>query len=349
MFVDAYDVGPIRPPSEAGSLLIRVNRNCPWNKCEFCMVYNGTKFEKKSLEEVKADIDAAADFYGARAASISRAFLQDANAVLMKTGELVEVIRYLKEKFPGVDRITTYGRNPTLAKKSVDELRRLKDAGLSRVHVGLETGCAPLLDFMRKGTTPEQQIQAGRNVKDAGLSLSEYVMPGLGGKAMTREHAVDTARVLNSIDPDYIRIRSTSVRPDTPLHDKMMRGEFQPLTDFETVEELRLFIETLDGINSHIVSDHMLNLLQEIEGKFPGDKQRLLDVIDSFLALPEEEKRLFQVGARLGALRRAADLDNPAARQRAQHILDRINQEIDSRGGGCTVEDIIQEALHGIM
>ncbi len=349
MFVDAYDIGPIRPPSEAGSLLIRVNRNCPWNKCEFYMVYKGAKFEKKSVEEVLGDIDKAADFYGARAASVSRAFLQDANAMIVKTDDLVEIITYLKQKFPNIDRITTYGRNPTLAKKTVAELRRLKDAGLSRVHVGLETGYGPLLDYVRKGVTPEQQIEAGRKVKEAGLSLSEYVMPGLGGRAMTEGHAVETARVLNRINPDYIRIRSTSVRPDTPLHDKMTRGEFQPLSDFETVAELRLFIRTLDGITSHIVSDHMLNLLQEVEGKLPEDKQNMLDVIDRFLALPDEEKQLFQVGARLGMLRRVADLENPAARDRAQHVLDRINEEIGARGGGFTVEDFIQEALHGIM
>ena len=349
MFVDAYDVGPIRPPSEAGSLLIRVNRNCPWNKCEFCMVYKGEKFEKKSVEEVKGDIDAAAKFYGARSSAIRTAFLQDANALIMKTDDLVEVIRYLKEKFPAVDRITTYGRNPTIARKSVDELRRLKDAGLSRVHVGLETGYGPLLEYIRKGATPEEQVEAGQKVVEAGLSLSEYVMPGLGGKGMSREHAVETARVLNRINPDYIRLRSTSVRPDTPLYEKMQRGDFEPLNDEETVREIRLFIETLDGISSNIVSDHMLNLLQEIEGKLPDDKQQMLDTIDRFLSLPEDEKRLFQVGARLGIFRSVDDLRHNYLRSRAEQVMDRINREIETRGPGFTVEDFIQEALHGIM
>ncbi|HPI78015.1 MAG TPA: radical SAM protein, partial [bacterium] len=107
MFSDTYDVGPIRPPSEAGSLLIRVSRNCPWNKCEFCHVYKETKFEKKSLDEIKKDIDAAAQLYGSGVSSISTAFLQDANAILMKTSELIEVIIYLKSRFPAVSRITT--------------------------------------------------------------------------------------------------------------------------------------------------------------------------------------------------------------------------------------------------
>jgi len=349
MFVDAYDVGPIRPPSEAGSLLIRVNRNCPWNKCEFCMVYKGEKFQKKSVDEVRADIDAAAKFYGARAQGIRTAFLQDANALIMKTPDLVEVLRYLKEKFPAIERITTYGRNPTIAKKSVEELEQLRGAGLSRIHVGLETGYGPLLEFINKGATPEQQVEAGRKVRSSGISLSEYVMPGLGGKAMSREHAVETARVLNRIDPNFIRLRSTSVRPDTPLHEKMRHGEFEPLTDEETVREIKLFLETLDGISSNVASDHMLNLLQEVEGKLPDDKDRMIGVIDSFLSLPEEEKKLFQVGSRLGVLRFVRDLENPVMRGRAQQIMDRIDREVDARGPGFTVEDFIQEALHGII
>ena len=349
MFIEAYDIGPIRPPSEAGSLLIRVNRNCPWNKCEFCMVYKGEKFEMKSVAEVKSDIDKAAAFFGARAATLDRAFLQDANALLMKTPDLVEVLHYLNEKFPGLRRVTTYGRNPTIAKKSVEELKQLREAGLNRVHVGLETGYGKLLEYVRKGTTPEEQVEAGRKVKEAGLSLSEYVMPGLGGKEMSREHALETARVLNRINPDYIRVRSTSVRPDTPLHEKMRRGEFTPLTDVETVEELRLFVESLDGITSEIVSDHILNLLQEIEGKLPDDKKGMLAAIDGFLALPEEEKRLFQVGSRLGIFRRTDDLRNPFLRARGRQLMDRILKEVARRGGGFTVEDFIQEALHGMI
>lgn len=349
MFVDGYDIGPIRPPSESGSLLIRVMRNCPWNKCEFCMVYKGQKFELKPVEEVLSDIDQAAHFYGTRAATITKAFLQDANAIMLKTPDLVRIIKHMREKFPALERITTYGRNATIAKKPLEDLITLKEAGLSRIHIGLETGYGPLLEYIKKGCTPEQQIEAGKKVKAAGISLSEYIMPGLGGKTMSEGNAVETARVLNEVNPDFIRIRSTSVRPGTPLFEKMQNGEFSPLTEAETVDELRLLLNNLQGIDSTIISDHMMNLLQEIEGKLPEDKQKMLDIIDRFLALSDEEKTLFQVGSRLGVFRKLDDMNDPVAKNRGQDLLDKIQLEVEKRGSGFTIQDFIQEALHGII
>lgn len=349
MFVDGYDIGPIRPPSESGSLLIRVMRNCPWNKCEFCMVYKGEKFELKPLEEVLSDIDQAERFFGPRAAKIQHAFLQDANAIMVKTPDLVKIIKYMKEKFPGLERITTYGRNATIAKKPLEDLVALKEAGLSRIHIGMETGYGPLLEYIRKGCTPEQQIEAGKKVKAAGISLSEYIMPGLGGKGMSEGHAMGTARVLNEVNPDFIRVRSTSVRPDTPLFEKMTKGEFTPLTDEETVGELRLLIDNLSGIDSVIVSDHMMNLLQEVEGKLPDDKNHMLKVIDGFLNLSEEDKILFQVGSRLGIFRRLSDMDIEPLKARGKELLEKIQEEVKKRGSGFTIQDFIQEALHGII
>lgn len=347
MFTSAYDIGPIRPPSEAQSLLIRVSRNCPWNKCEFCGVYKGHKFEKKSVEDVKGDIDQAVDFYGDNAKLISRAFLQDADALLMKTDDLLDILKYLRAKFPSVKRITTYSRTPTLARKSVEELKQLGKAGISRIHSGLETGYEPLLKLMNKGCTPEQQIEAGCKVKEAGISLCEYIMPGLGGKAMSHEHALATAEVLNAIDPDFIRIRSTSVQPGTPLFGKIEAGEFEPLNDIETVEELRLLIENLDGITSKIVSDHMLNLLMEVRGTFPEDKQKMLDIIDRFLSLPDEEKNIFMVGVRLGIMRNLSHLQNNAARMQAEQVLQQVEDEYIKEKNGRTIFDFLRELFHG--
>jgi radical SAM superfamily enzyme len=344
---ERYDIGPIRPPSEAGSLLIRVNRNCPWNKCEFCMVYKGQKFQKKTVEEVKQDIDNAADFHGRRAASIQHAFLQDADALIMKTSDLVAVLNHLKGVFPAIDRITTYARTPTLAAKSVEELVQLKDAGLSRIHVGLETGNAELLKKIKKGTTPEKQIEAGRKVMESGISLSEYIMPGLGGKQLSREHAIDTAKVLNAINPNFIRVRTMSLQPGAIMFDRWLAGEFEMASEEEIVRELRLLIETLDGITSTFVSDHMLNLMQEIEGTFPQDKQKMLDSIDRFLNLPDEEKELFIVGSRLNILRDIEHLSNPVARMRAGEAVSAIKARIASRDDEISVEGFLREAMQG--
>ena len=136
------------------------------------------------------------------------AFLQDANTLIMRQSELVEVIRFLKKTLPSIVRVTSYTRSKTASKKKLEELIELKDAGLSRLHIGLESGYDPLLQYMDKGTTAAEHIAGGRKVVESGISLCEYVILGLGGKAMWREHAAETARVLNEIDPDFIRFRT---------------------------------------------------------------------------------------------------------------------------------------------
>lgn len=362
-----FEQGPIRPPSEAQSLLIRVTRNCPWNRCEFCPVYKGTRFSIRSVEDVKQDIDTAKeiadtitnlswkaglagavdrrlleslfqkDRYSENFRSVAlwlhygaeSAFLQDANSLIMKTPDLVEVLAYLKKTFPGLKRITSYARSQTLARRSVESLRKLQETGLDRIHVGLETGSDKVLEFVRKGCTAEQQIEGGRRVVEAGIELSEYVMPGLGGRALSKDHALETARVLNAIDPHFIRIRSLALPQGTLLREKWEKGSFERLSDEEIVREERLFIEHLDGIGSYVASDHILNLLEEVEGRLPQDKPRLLSVIDGFLSLPSEERLLFQVGRRLGLFRFLSDLNDPGLRPRAEAVRQEIASQFD--------------------
>jgi biotin synthase-like enzyme len=357
-----FEQGPIRPPSEARSLLIRVTRNCPWNRCEFCPVYKGARFSRRSVEEIKADIDTVKEmvatlkrmsWQGGFGGGIHRAlvqavlqderysesfrsvalwlyyggesaFLQDANSLVMKTPSLAEVVSHLKQSFPGLKRITSYARSSTLARKSVEELRELKAAGLNRIHVGLESGSDKVLAYVNKGVTARQQIEGGQRVVEAGIELSEYVMPGLGGRSLSREHAVESARVLNAINPDFIRLRSLALPAGTGLRAKWERGEFERPTDEEMVHEVRLFIEHLDGIRSYLASDHILNLLEEVEGRLPDDKPLLLGVIDRYLGLPAEERLLFQLGRRLGLFRNLSDLEDPDKRARALQIKEKV-------------------------
>ncbi|MFH2009268.1 MAG: radical SAM protein, partial [bacterium] len=222
-----FEVGPIRPPSEARSLLVRVSRNCPWNKCTFCPVYKRRKFSRRPVEDVESDVEAMGRVrdrlrevseelgHGGRLtqpvirrvmqeaplhagigqvamflmAGGKTVFLQDANSLLLKPPELERVVRKIMGVFPEVTRITSYARSQTLARTPVEGLRSLFEAGLNRIHVGLETGSDELLRRVRKGCTKEQHILGGRNVIEAGLELSEYVMPGLGGVELWKEHA----------------------------------------------------------------------------------------------------------------------------------------------------------------
>jgi len=259
----------------------------------------------------------------------------------------VEILKYLKEKFPSIERITSYARARTLAKKSVEELKELRQAGLSRIHVGMESGYDPLLQYMKKGVTAKEQIQAGRNVVASGISLSEYIMPGLGGKRWWREHAVESAKVLNQIDPDFIRLRTLYVRKDMPLFDRVEKGEFEPLADDLIASEIKLFIETLQGIHSTIVSDHILNLLEEVQGKLPDEKEEMIEVIDRYLALPAEQRLRFRVGRRLGYYRSLEDLPDPDLRRRVDQIIGQLDRP-ENKEEPKLPEDV-ERAIYGLM
>jgi len=258
-------------------------------------------------------------------------FLQDANSLVMKTGNVVEILRYLKERLPSVERVTTYARSSTLARKSVEELTALKNAGLSRIHVGMESGSDDVLKLINKGATAQQHIEAGRRVKESGISLSEYVILGMGGKRWSREHALETARVLNMINPDFIRIRSLTVAKGTPLSQKMRNGEFEEETEEEVIAGEKLLIERLDGIQSNLVSDHSMNLLEEVSGKLPEDKPAMLGIIDRFLALPEREKQNFILGKRWGVYRVLDDLRDASKHARVADALAGLEKEGEYR------------------
>jgi len=340
--------GPIRPPSEASSLLIRVTRNCPWNKCTFCKTYKGKQFSRRPIEDVLQDIDTVAAVaeqvrqisynkgLGGRINStvVSEAgtslgylhyhvaqwlyyggknvFLQDANSLVLKTADLVHIIKYLRQALPTVERITMYARANTVARKSVEELRELREAGLARIHMGMESGSDVVLQMIEKGITAQQLVEAAQKVKAAGISLCWYIMPGMGGKEHSREHALGTAAVINQGNPDYLRFRTLSVLRRTPLHDQMTSGAFTPLEEDEVIEEQRLLLESLEGVSTTIVSDHILNLLQELEGTLPGDRDKMLAIIDRYLNMTTEQKANYQLGRRSGVYATMDDMQNPS-------------------------------------
>ncbi|HOB86886.1 MAG TPA: radical SAM protein [Bacillota bacterium] len=369
-----FEQGPIRPPSEATSLFIRLTRNCPWNRCLFCPVYKGERFSRREVAEIKADIDAMADivdrvrafswrrgsggqvtleiasrlqreepawlpvvawlYYGSGAV-----FLQDADSLAAPVDDLVEVLEYLRRRIPGIRRITTYARSRTLFRRSVAELRRLVEAGLNRVHVGLESGWDPLLEYMQKGVRSEQHVEAGLKAKEAGLELSEYVILGLGGRKMWREHALATARVLNRINPHFIRVRTLIIPPFSPLFEEVKRGSFVPLEEDRVLEEEKLLLTELKALDAVFCSDHHSNLLQELQGHLARDRERMIDLIDSYFNLPAEQKSLFRLGRRAGYFRSLDDLNNAALSVSVERLGRRLAEE------GLSVDGYIQNLL----
>jgi radical SAM superfamily enzyme YgiQ (UPF0313 family) len=207
--------------------------------------------------------------------------------------------------------VTSYARSGTIAKKlSLDDLKNMKDAGLTRLHVGLESGSDMLMRYMNKGVTKDEHIECGRKVKEAGIELSEYVVLGLGGKQWWREHAIETADALNRIDPDFIRFRTLKILKNMPLYEKLTNGDFIIPTEEDILQEERFLIESLDGITSWIKSDHVLNLLEEVDGKLPGDKEKMLKIIDRYFALSDEERFVYRFGRRSGIYRSTDDLQD---------------------------------------
>jgi radical SAM superfamily enzyme YgiQ (UPF0313 family) len=305
-----YELPPIRPPSEARSLLVRVMRGCPWNYCTFCAVYKDLprKGMLRSVDEVKGDIDAlragAEEMRSlGRTVEPRTAFLADSNAIIVKTDALIEIIVHLRESFPSIERITSYARAKTILKKDAADLRRLREAGLSRLHMGLESGDDEVLERVKKGATSREMIDAGRKAMDAGFELSEYVMPGLGGWEKTEQHAENTAAVLNATKPDYVRVRPLMVTPDTPLYEEYRHGRFFPMHPVEMLDELRRMVETLD-INGNICFDHFMNapiFRQDWEGyRLPDEKEDLLALMDEAL-VSAGRGRWVESAAKVGA------------------------------------------------
>ena len=376
----SFEQGPIRPPNEARSLLLRFTRNCPWNKCMFCPVYKRRKFSLRSVEEIKEDIQTAKKisdditavsvdlgFDGAVTdAVISRilndpdtsvpyrsialwryygtgaCFIQDADNLIMKTGDLVDVLSFLRKTFPEVQRVTSYTRSRTVNRKSIDGLTRIRKAGLDRIHIGLESGSDEVLKLMKKGVTAAQHIEAGRNALAAGMELSEYVMPGLGGQALWRVHAEETARVLNEINPHFIRLRSLRVPKRVPLYEKLQDGSFSMQTDDDLVKEIGVFISGLDNITSTVTSDHFMNLLEDLSGTLPEDKQHMLDIIQSYLDLPDRDRLIYRIGRRGGAFRSTSDL---ARNLETVKKIEALIADVEAQDGLDGVEKLIAEMV----
>ncbi|WP_319586680.1 radical SAM protein [uncultured Desulfobulbus sp.] len=349
-----FEQGPIRPPSESGSLLIRVTRNCPWNRCTFCGLYKGEPFSQRPVAHVLRDIETVRHYvellrggqgafgslptldpamnwddqmalYAARnwllAGGIS-VFLQDSNSLIINPDHLVAILHHLKAVFPGIERITSYARSQTIARMDDADLGRIAAAGLNRIHIGLESGCDAVLTRVKKGADKAAHILAGCMVKQAGMELSEYYMPGLGGRTLSQQHALESADALNRINPDFIRLRTLALPEGHELTREQAKGGFEKMGDRDTAEELLLFLQSLSGITSRVKSDHILNLFEEIDGVLPDDRQRMLAVIRRFLAMDPEEQVLYQIGRRTGLFRRLDDCRDPGLRRQAQEFVE---------------------------
>lgn len=267
-----------RPPSEAYSLIIQATIGCSHNKCAFCEMYKEKQFRIRPTAEVLEDLDMARAAYG----RVERIFLADGDAMMIPQPRLLEILAHIKKTFPECSRVGIYASPTSLKIKTTEELAQLKEAGIGIAYLGLESGCEVVLTRMNKGATAAEIVEAGQKVKAAGIALSVTAISGLGGKENWQAHAIDTAKALSAMKPEYIGLLTLMVNPGTPLHNWVRKSSFTPLDPREIACETRLMLEHMDSEGSVFRSNHASNYVA-LAGNLNADRQALLEKLDRAL------------------------------------------------------------------
>lgn len=274
-----YEGNVYRPPSEARSYILQCTIGCSHNKCTFCGMYKDKKYRVRSLDEIKADIRMAKLYYG----DLYKVFLADGDALAMDSGDLLQILKELYRQFPSLSHVGIYAGPGSILKKTDEELRALRAAGLTIAYLGVETGDERLLKEINKGVTGQEMVEAGRKVMRSGIKLSVTVLLGLAGKGeRSQEHARETARICSEINPDFVAALTLMLVPGTVLHRRMMRGEFELPEPFEILQELKVLIENLEVDNCEFRSNHASNYLP-IKGTLRRDREKIVALLDGVL------------------------------------------------------------------
>ena len=275
MFFDTFDTPVFRPPSEARSFILRVTRGCAHNKCTYCNMYRGVPFQILKDEEISRQIALAAH-YGKD--KVRRVFLADGDALVLPTAKLLKILQALRDTFPKLQRVSSYAAPKDILRKSEEELRQLKEAGLQLLYYGMETGDDVTLKAVNKGVNGEEAVEAGRRVTASGMKLSIMIILGLAGKEGSKRHALETAKAINIIQPTMWSALCLMLYRGSELLDQFERGEFNPLSPAECMEELYTIMENVNlPEDKHCLfrSNHISNYIP-LAGTLPKDKNRLL-------------------------------------------------------------------------
>ncbi len=271
-----YEGTVYRPPSEASSLIIQLTIGCARNTCTFCAMYKDKTFRVRDLQEVVEDLEMARKYY--QRIKVRRIFLADGDALIVKTQDLLYILNKCKEYFPEVERISVYGAPKDIIHKTPEELKQLKDAGLDMVYMGLESGDDQVLKEVKKGVTAAEMIEAGQKVRAAGMVLSMTIISGLGGKKLMREHALNSAKVISAIKPEFVGFLTLLIEPGTPMYEQYRAGELDLLSPEEVLDETQLFIENVDAEGTVFRANHASNYIP-LAGTLNAEKQIILEQI----------------------------------------------------------------------
>lgn len=270
-----YDLPLYRPPSEARSLIIQATIGCSYNRCEFCSMYKSKRFRPRPLEEIHQDLLSAREDYS----YVKRIFLADGDALVLSMDRLVPILKYIKEIFPECERVGIYATSRSILDKKEEDLKLLYEMGLSIVYMGLESGDDAILKSINKGETAQDIVLAGKKLMASGMKLSVTVISGLGGQKLKEVHAIETAKALSQMKPDYIGFLALMIEPNTPLYDRYQQGEFVPLTAPEIVDEMLIFLSTIDSNGSVFRCNHASNYFS-LSGTLNQDRDSMLQELE---------------------------------------------------------------------
>jgi len=274
-----YEGVVYRPPSEAYSLIVQVTIGCSHNGCSFCGMFKEKKFRIRDLNDIMEDLEQAKLDYGV----VDKVFLADGDALVLETNKLKSILIKIRELFPSCERVGIYATPGDILRKSLEELRELKASGIGIVYLGVESGSNEILKNINKGVTAQEMIMAGQKVKESGIKLSTTMISGIGGRSKIKEHAMESAKVISAINPDYVGLLTLMLESGTPIYEEVQKGVFLMLTPEEIMYETREFLQNVEVTNCIFRSNHASNYMA-LSGTLPKDKKQLLEDIDLALS-----------------------------------------------------------------
>ena len=274
-----------RPPSEHKSFILQATIGCSHNNCTYCAMYRNEeqKFRVRPMSEIKEIIDTASS----KGLINNRVFISDGNALVLSTSKLVEIMEYLSDVNPGIERITMYANVGDILRKSVDDLIKLKNNGLEMVYIGFESGDDIVLDRIKKGASFSETVEASKKLKEAGIMNSAMVLLGIGGRERSLEHAAATGKLLTETDPEYVGVLTLQIREGAPIYNEWESGDFELPEKFQLIKELEIIVKGTKLSNGYFYSNHISNFLP-IKAKFPEEKERVLKEIKHVLEANDE-------------------------------------------------------------
>lgn len=280
-----YEGRVYRPPSEADSLILQATLGCSYNECTFCGMYRDKPFRVRKLDEVLSEIEWAKSSVG----DVQKVFLADGDALIAKPAYIEAVTRACYDAFPSLRRVSCYASPQALDKRTVAEMTALREAGLTQYYLGVESGHDEVLENLKKGIDAENMIRVAQKAHAAGVKLSTMILLGVGGRRLSREHALESARVISAINPRFVSTLVVTPVEGTPLYDQAQAGAFEDMSPVELTVELREFVAALDVKGTIFRSNHASNYLP-LAGTFPKDQPRIVAELDQILAAEDQRR-----------------------------------------------------------